>query len=127
MTGRNSRYYSSLLQGGSRPLISLECGDRAGCHGELIVATAPDFFRREGFLYVGRYAGTFQHLLSPGPVLNDRQGDSIPIPSLNAFAPVSRPGVFTPTSVANLFSEANPATISLALAECSFANSTVFP
>src|SRR5579885_300341 len=82
MTGRNSRYYSSLLQGGSRPLISLECGDRAGCHGELIVATAPDFFRREGFLYVGRYAGTFQHLLSPGPVLNDRQGDSIPIPKL---------------------------------------------
>lgn len=41
-------------------------------------------------------------------------------PTLNALAPTKRPGVQTPTRVANPYSDAKAATISAALAECSF-------
>src|SRR5262245_50678449 len=62
-------------------------------------------------------------------VRNIRTGRAIryPAPTLNDFAPLSRPAVLTPTTVARLFSRVNAATISAALAVCSFTSIATRP
>ena len=59
--------------------------------------------------------------------LLDAQDLRQPNPTLNALVATSRPGVFTPTSVARRYPEANAATISAALAECSLTSSATRP